>query len=118
METLILKRDELAKFFFSQSEKIKNYNFDLCHDIAKIVNYAYNADNYRGEDGQLITNRPVRKDFFFFVGEYGSWLVDSENVDLLNSIENNRDYLDKYLMTITINCDYLFNEEFAKIVKL
>jgi len=118
MKTIKLNRDQLVKFFFDQNKKIENYNFDLFHDIAKIVNYAYNSDNYRDTNGQIETNKPVLKEYIFFVRKLGSWLFDSDNLSMINQVNKDNDYLNKYEITIIANCDYLLNIDFATIKQL
>ena len=111
-------RDQFAKFLFSQNRKIKNYNFDLLHDIKQIMNFAYNRENTADENGQTITNRPIEKSFFFFVRESGTWLVDEENTETLQSIEKSFNHIEKFKITIIANCDYFYKTPFAKVQKL
>ena len=117
-EIKILNRDEFAKFIFNQNTKIKNYNFDLFHDIAKIVNFAYDSNNYRNEFKEIISDKPVKKEYNFYVKSLGSWLFDKENISSIKHIEKDSDYLNKYEITIIPNCDYLYNTEFATIKKI
>ena len=117
METLNLTRDELAKFMFDQSNKIEMYNFDLCHDIAQIVNYSYDFKNYSNDRGQIITNTPVVKQYYFYVRKTGTYLLDVGD-PCNESMKHTLGYDDKYKISIIPNCDYLYNVKFAQITQI
>ncbi len=112
-----LNRDQFAKFIFAQSDKIQNYNFDLFHDITKLVNFAYDSNNYRNEYKEIITDKPVQKTYFLYIKSFGSWLFDEDQKENIKATEDN-EYLNKYKVVITLNCDYIYNKEFAEVTKI
>jgi hypothetical protein len=113
-----VNRDNLAKFIFAQSSKIESYNFDLCHDIAKLLKYACNSDNYRNENGEIESRKPVVKEYYFYIRKTGSFLIDVEDETSNQIIEKAYDNINKYKISISPNCDYLYNTEFATIETL
>lgn len=114
-----LSQDQLAKLMFNKGLEVTSYNFDIFYDIKKIVDYSSNADNYRDEHKSIITNKPVRKTFKWFIRETGSYLVDIEDTDWIKAVEKNfESTLGIYEITITANCDYIYKESFAKVEKI
>ena len=113
-----MNRDNFAKFIFSKNETIKQYNFDLFHDIAKIIKYAYNSDNYRNENQEIITNKEVVKEYIFYVREQGTHLVDASDSKTITHLDLVFNYVEKFKIVIVANCDYLHNIEFAEVTNL
>ncbi len=120
MKNQKFSQDQLVDFFFEQSTRVKNYKFDLFYDIAKIVNYSKDANNYRDEDGQIITSKPVEKKYIFLVREMGSYLIEKEDTETVKSVEIafGEDTHKKYEIVIIPNSSYLLDRSFCEISEL
>mgnify|MGYP003629921806 FL=1 len=120
MKNQKFSQDQLVDFFFEQGKKIKNYKFDLFYDIAKIVNYSKDVNNYRDEYGQIITNKPVEKKYIFLIRETGTYLIEKEDTETIKSVERafSEDAHQKYEIVIIPNSSYLFDRSFCEISKL
>lgn len=118
MNTEKMTPDQFALFIFGQTEIVKNYTFDLCHDIARITNYAYNPDNYRNEHGRIETTKPIKKTFYFFVRDTGTFLFEDGEDKRISHVEEQKYYTQKFKIILTPNHYYLLNESFAEVTTL
>jgi hypothetical protein len=113
-----LTRDELMTFIIDQSRKVKNFKFDLCHDIRKVMNYAYDFEGMRDENGELITDTPIYKEYVWQFRDSGTFLWDIENKEQINHVREHMGVIEEYKLRVTKNCDYLHNVPFAEITKI
>jgi len=110
-----LDRTEFTIFFLKQNRKIKNYKFDLFHDINTIMNFAYNHNNYRDKSGQIVTDKPIYKSYFWYIREQGTHLIETHDKETIDAVEKAFKTTEKFELTITANCDYLHNVPFCQV---
>lgn len=118
-ETIKMDKDEFAKFMFNIGLSLKNYNFDVCHDIHTIKSHEMKdlAVAYKINNNSTETNIPIARKFTLFIREAGTNIsIGAQSIDIYNQLL--LDAEKAYKMTFCWNSDYFSDDYVYCEVKL